>query len=116
MPKVSRRQLLVAAAPAVAAAPLIGLAARGGKAAAADTPRAGHEHAPTGHAAMLGAEVPAPGGPNALDALLYPPPALPYEPGRVRDYILSAVDRDIEVIDGVTFPAWTYNGTVPGPV
>ena len=34
-----------------------------------------------GHAAMIGAGAPAVGGPNDLDALLYPPPALPYSPG-----------------------------------
>jgi len=34
----------------------------------------------------------------------------------VREYTLTAYDRDIEVAKGVTFPAWTYNGTVPGPV
>jgi FtsP/CotA-like multicopper oxidase with cupredoxin domain len=33
----------------------------------------------------------------------------------VRTYRLTAVDRDIEVAPGVTFPAWTYNGAVPGP-
>src|SRR5438128_1115660 len=114
MAKVSRRQLLIAAAPAVAATPLIGLATRGGDATAASAPHAGHE--PVGHAAMIGPSVPAPDGPGALDALLYPPEALPYEPGRVREYHLSAIDREIEVIDGVIFPAWTYNGTVPGPV
>ena len=65
---------------------------------------------------MIGATVPAPGGPNDLDRLLIPPPALPHRPGRVRRYDLVAVDRDIEVAQGVTFPAWTYNGTVPGPV
>jgi FtsP/CotA-like multicopper oxidase with cupredoxin domain len=65
---------------------------------------------------MIGAEVPAPGGPHDLDALLKPPPALPYEPGRLREYELVAIDREIEVAQGVTFPAWTYNGTVPGPV
>ena len=27
-----------------------------------------------------------------------------------------AVDREIEIAPGVFFPAWTYNGTVPGPV
>ncbi len=69
-----------------------------------------------GHAAMIGADVPAVGGPNDLDELLYPPEALPYEPGRVREYAITAVDREIEVAPGVFFPAWTYNGTVPGPV
>jgi FtsP/CotA-like multicopper oxidase with cupredoxin domain len=74
------------------------------------------DHAALGHAAMIGESVPAPGGPHDLDALLYPPPALPHQPGRVRRYQLVAADREIEVAKGVTFPAWTYNGTVPGPV
>ena len=69
-----------------------------------------------GHAAMIGAEVPAPGQPGATDELLFPPSPLPHEPGRVREYTLNAIDRDIEVAQGVHFPAWTYNGTVPGPV
>jgi FtsP/CotA-like multicopper oxidase with cupredoxin domain len=33
----------------------------------------------------------------------------------VRHYELVAVDREIEVAPGVFFPAWTYNGQVPGP-
>jgi FtsP/CotA-like multicopper oxidase with cupredoxin domain len=32
-----------------------------------------------------------------------------------RTYQLHAVDREIEVAPGVFFPAWTYNGQVPGP-
>jgi manganese oxidase len=32
-----------------------------------------------------------------------------------RDYVLVATDQDIEVADGVTYPAWTINGSVPGP-
>ena len=69
-----------------------------------------------GHAAMIGPGAPAVGGPNDLDALLYPPEALPYEPGRVREYMITAIDKEIEIAPGVFFPAWTYNGTVPGPV
>ncbi len=65
---------------------------------------------------MVGAEVPAPGGPNDLDRLLEPPSALPHQRGRVREYELVASDREIEIAKGVFFPAWTYNGTVPGPV
>ncbi len=65
---------------------------------------------------MIGADAPAPGGPHDLDELLFPPAALPHEPGRVREYELVAVDREIEVAKGVTFPAWTYNGSVPGPI
>ncbi len=33
----------------------------------------------------------------------------------VREFHLTAVDRDIEVAPGVFYPAWTYNGQVPGP-
>lgn len=32
-----------------------------------------------------------------------------------REYQLFAVDREIEIAPGVFFPAWTYNGQVPGP-
>lgn len=33
----------------------------------------------------------------------------------VREYNLVAADKEIEVAPGVFFPAWTYNGQVPGP-
>jgi len=33
----------------------------------------------------------------------------------LREYELFAVDREITVAPGITFPAWTYNGQVPGP-
>lgn len=72
-----------------------------------------HDHT---HAAHIGAEVPAPGGPNDLDELLYPPPPTAHEPGRVREYDIVAEDKEIEIAPGVFFPAWTYNGTVPGPI
>ena len=65
---------------------------------------------------MIAEHAPAVGGPNDLDELLYPPPALPYEPGQIREYDLRALDRELEIAPGVFFPAWTYNGTVPGPV
>ncbi len=36
--------------------------------------------------------------------------------GRVlREWTLNAVDREIEVMPGVRFAAWTYNGRIPGP-
>lgn len=34
---------------------------------------------------------------------------------RVRDYEIRAVDKDIEIAGGLIFPAWTYDGRVPGP-
>jgi manganese oxidase len=33
----------------------------------------------------------------------------------LREFTLTAVDKEIEVAPGVFFPAWTYNGRVPGP-
>jgi FtsP/CotA-like multicopper oxidase with cupredoxin domain len=118
-PGFTRRKLLAAAAP-LAAAPVVARYVT--DSAAAESEHGAHEHematamAPVGHAAMIGEAAPAVGGPNDLDALLHPPPPRPYEPGRVREYTLTAVDREIEVAPGVFFPAWTYNGTVPGPV
>jgi FtsP/CotA-like multicopper oxidase with cupredoxin domain len=119
--RFTRRHLIAAAAP-LAAAPLAGKLAFGNEGAVAAT----HDHgahrsllaldAMAGHAAMIGEGAPAVGGPHDLDALLYPPPPEPAGPGRVREYTLTAVDREIEIAPGVFFPAWTYNGTVPGPV
>jgi FtsP/CotA-like multicopper oxidase with cupredoxin domain len=33
----------------------------------------------------------------------------------VREWEILAIDREIEIAPGVYFPAWTYNGQVPGP-
>lgn len=33
----------------------------------------------------------------------------------LRDYTMIAQNKDIEIAPGVFFPAWTYNGRVPGP-
>jgi FtsP/CotA-like multicopper oxidase with cupredoxin domain len=116
MAKFTRKQIVAGGLPLVAAAPLAKLAwpstAHGERLAT----HMGHDHARLGHAAMIGEDVPAPGGPHDQDYALIPPPALPHEPGRVREYELVAADRTIEVARGVEFPAWTYNGTVPGPV
>lgn len=34
---------------------------------------------------------------------------------RLRTFEVEAVDKEIEIAPGVFFPAWTYNGRVPGP-
>src|SRR5512147_1246490 len=110
MSKLTRRRLLCATAP-LAAAPL-GLAlTRGGAADAAGHDHAAHRSpasyagaAAVGHAAMIGEGAPAVGGPNDLDALLYPPPPLSHQPGRVRSTTLVATDEEIEVAPGVFFP------------
>jgi manganese oxidase len=115
--KFTRGRLLAGAAPLVAA-PVLAKLALDGDADAAPRTLQGHihNHSDLGHAAMIGGEAPAVGGPRDLDALLYPPPALPHEPGRVREYTMRARDKEIEIAPGVFFPAWTYNGTVPGPI
>jgi FtsP/CotA-like multicopper oxidase with cupredoxin domain len=33
----------------------------------------------------------------------------------LREYEIYALDREIEIAPGMFFPAWTYNGQVPGP-
>src|SRR5262245_27671139 len=33
----------------------------------------------------------------------------------LREYEIVAVDREIEIAPGLFFPAWTFNGQVPGP-
>ncbi len=33
----------------------------------------------------------------------------------LREYNITAIEKEIEVAPGVMFPAWTYNGAVPGP-
>ena len=34
---------------------------------------------------------------------------------KLREYEIYAVDKEIEIAPGLYFPAWTYNGQVPGP-
>jgi FtsP/CotA-like multicopper oxidase with cupredoxin domain len=34
---------------------------------------------------------------------------------RLREYEFVAHDKEIEVIPGIVFPAWTFNGRIPGP-
>jgi FtsP/CotA-like multicopper oxidase with cupredoxin domain len=33
----------------------------------------------------------------------------------LREYNFVAVDKTIEIAPGISFPAWTYNGRIPGP-
>lgn len=33
----------------------------------------------------------------------------------LREFRFAAIDKEIEIAPGVFFPAWTYNGQVPGP-
>jgi FtsP/CotA-like multicopper oxidase with cupredoxin domain len=121
MPKSFTRGRLLAAAAPLVAAPIAGrfiLDADGepGATHGAGMHAAEVDHALLGHAAMFGEAAPAAGGPHDLDALLRPPPPEHTAAGRLREYSLTAVDAELEIAPGVFFPAWTYNGTVPGPV
>ena len=33
----------------------------------------------------------------------------------LREYAISAGDQEVEIAPGIFFPAWTYNGRIPGP-
>lgn len=41
--------------------------------------------------------------------------ALTQDARTIREYRIFSADREIEVAPGERFPAWTYNGRVPGP-
>jgi hypothetical protein len=85
MTKFSRKKLIVAAAPLAAAGPLARMAFAETERSATHEGR-DHPHALMGHAAMFGEDVPSIDRNPAVDALLVPPPALPHQPGRVREY------------------------------
>lgn len=122
--RVTRREALAKSLPVICAIPAAGVGAELANAAMAiDQKTGGH---PPGHKGLdpqslsahgvHGADAPVAQGPGALDALTYPPPPTRRRPGRVREFDLVATQREIEIIKGVKFPAWTYNGTVPGPI
>jgi FtsP/CotA-like multicopper oxidase with cupredoxin domain len=33
----------------------------------------------------------------------------------LREYNIYTINKDIEVVPGIVYPAWTYNGRIPGP-
>jgi FtsP/CotA-like multicopper oxidase with cupredoxin domain len=110
--KVSRRRLLGGAAAGTAALPVIHelvphRSLHGADAAAAPRHGAGHAAAGTGRVDPRS---------NGFD-----PSALLRDfdrgtlRGNVREFELAAEDKEIEVAPGGRYPAWTYNGRVPGP-
>jgi FtsP/CotA-like multicopper oxidase with cupredoxin domain len=34
----------------------------------------------------------------------------------LREFEINAVNKDIEVVPGIHYPAWVYNGRIPGPI
>jgi FtsP/CotA-like multicopper oxidase with cupredoxin domain len=47
---------------------------------------------------------------------LVPPRPQPHRPGRLREYDIIGRESEIEIAPDLRFAAWTYNGSVPGPV
>lgn len=128
MASLTRRRLLASTAPAIGAGAVVlgsgsagaqhdaGHGATTSAPAAAPPAHAGHDD---GHANFRGGQVDH--AANGFD---------PHElvrdfdwgttrrlpSGRVvREWELIASDREIEIAPGVKFPAWTYNGRIPGP-
>lgn len=123
--KLSRRDWLRLGAAGVAGmsgAAVLDLAARGGArhalAAAGLTSQDQAGHA-AGHAAdlgVVGSTAPADFDPAAyLTDFDYGTASTRADGRTVRRWEIVAVDREIEIAPGVWFPAWTYNGQVPGP-
>jgi len=130
MPKLSRRRLIAASVPALggAAAALHSTVPHthpwDAEAQAAET---AHQHGAGAHAGHVG------GHANFRDGRTVDHVANGFDPhevlrdfdwgtthrlasGRVvREWELVAVDKEIEVLPGVHFAAWTYNGRIPGP-
>jgi FtsP/CotA-like multicopper oxidase with cupredoxin domain len=34
---------------------------------------------------------------------------------KIRSFVVEAIDKDIEIAPGITFPSWTFGGRIPGP-
>jgi FtsP/CotA-like multicopper oxidase with cupredoxin domain len=115
---ITRRSLLGAAAGAGA----IAVAAGGSRLAGADnqtqreTPS--HPHGASAHAAARGTVDPAVNGFDPHDILT------DFDGGRtrrlpggrlLREWLVVAQDKELEVAPGIKYAAWTYNGRVPGP-
>ncbi len=63
-----------------------------------------------GHGPPMGIEA------SALDHHTFPPEQDSLPAGSVREVELGVEERLIEIANEVSFEAWTYNGTVPGPI
>jgi nitrite reductase (NO-forming) len=108
----TRRELLWGMAGAAVAFASVGITRSvrkqaNGRAASTDGD-ASAGHGPYGH----GVEPPGAFGPLALDALTIPPRR---SEGRV-ERSLTITQRPVEVAQGRTLDAWTFDGAIPGPI
>lgn len=132
MKKISRREFLKAAAagltlPLGAAAsaslmrnPATGPQPHSGTGHGGDDHGPGDDegmHGPHGMVGPVGEVDHEANGFNPTDLLTdFDMGAISFENGRrVRTYEIYAANKMIEVLDGIEFPAWTYNGRIPGP-
>jgi FtsP/CotA-like multicopper oxidase with cupredoxin domain len=81
-------------------------------------PRSGHGDSHGTNFKMMGSVDPASNGFDPLQMLVdwdYGEVSQGPNGQTVRDYEFIALDKEIEIAPGMFFPAWTYNGRVPGP-
>ncbi len=97
------------AASAAAASPDGGRAVEPAESAVASS--TGGQHGRYGHGVAAPTSLRA----DHLDAVTYPP-AVDGRPGVTRTYDLPVTARQVEVADGAVVEAWTYAGSVPGPI
>lgn len=116
--KISRRKFLRLGA--IGTAGLIGAAALAATQGARDipTPKTHHSRLEHDHAGVVGRVDHVRNGFDPMALLT------DFDYGRVstlptgqtlREYVVVASDKEIEAAPGIFFPAWTYNGRVPGP-
>ncbi len=96
----------------------MGRLARGESAAAGPAMQEGGEHQDHGDMGTIGRVDPASSGIDTqafLSDFDYGTASQLNNGQTLREYRVVAIDREIEIAPGVFFPAWTYNGRVPGP-
>jgi FtsP/CotA-like multicopper oxidase with cupredoxin domain len=109
----------------------VATAALGGAGTSGATPHAGHgpsaviapraapaHHGPHGNMITVGDVEPARNGfdPSAMLTEWDVGEVSTLPDGRtLRSFAVTGIDKEVEIAPGVFFPAWTYNGRVPGP-
>jgi manganese oxidase len=117
MSKVTRRELLRAGTLGAAALASGGVLSRVGK-AQTPTPTDAAQHPAHGGNLVVGAVDHVRNGFDPSKVLYdfdYGEVTGKIDGRSIREYEVFAQDKEIEIAPGLFFPAWTYNGRVPGP-
>ena len=104
----------IGGAASVLGATLMGQSVNG-QVAQPTTPQAEHGH---GHALLVGEVDHEANGFDPMQLLVdwdYGEVSQLPDGQTLREYEIVAFDKEIEIAPGIFFPAWTYNGRVPGP-